>query len=875
MTQLDSRGPDDLLPEGVTDEWVGQALGYLSGEMAAADERAAFEAAVAADPRLRDALDELRAVHEATATAGDAAGAAGAGRDLWPALREQIAAEQASEQQFAQAVRIAVGEASSSFDSPALPADAAAVLDAAAAADFAQPGDAVWAAVRRAVDDEPLVAEALRGEAAHANPLQADVNAIVAATNDAGLLAPSRDLWAGMRERLAAEDRFAADVRAQLDGHATAADSDLAALFDAADAAGLLAPSRDLWADMHNHIANDHTFVEAIHAHVGERGKPVSATTSSSADAQHAGFVLDAAASAGLHAPSRDLWPTVRDRAIATQMQAVAAASTARAPQPMVMARILRLVPIAAGVAAAATLLLALLPGLLGPGSGGGTNTNAGTALVNHDANKHSNGNGNINEHVAPPNNAVVEANTNSHHSTPDLDLPLPTYLVGNNYADVASTIAAPTISGVALTSLDPAPEIVFCSLEQRDFIQVPFDLPRDLRKRLLDRNERYTELDFRLWRSNSRVVAIRGPNQTLELDFNFDANDGPEAVAASGHTVAFPVRSGRHQLIYPVRFEFDSSTDEWYGTPCTAMVALRSVGGRTPVLIDGNLNGRFDDFGVDFIAMHGEEMAVTLTRVVRIGDELYDIALNCSGTVATFTTYTGPVGRVLVNTNYRRGAELELLRLQRRDADNEIDSEVLLTSADVGREVRVPAGKWELVDGHVREIGGSDGMRVSFTPCRRRLELASTEVLDASPQVLAPWPDKAVLVNCPAHGPTGELTLGGPLRLVVEMPEPYFSQPRLEISLDHLFLIGAAGERYSSEVMQPTAMLMVMLAVDQKPLWLPHYMARLDDAWEPPALVMDIPRGINNLSMALRISESALSVFLSGDEVMITVRVY
>ena len=144
-------------------------------------------------------------------------------------------------------------------------------------------------------------------------------------------------------------------------------------------------------------------------------------------------------------------------------------------------------------------------------------------------------------------------------------------------------------------------------------------------------------------------------------------------------------------------------------------------VAGTLVHVFDQNGNGRYDEFGVDAIAIGKSKVASLLSRVVRLKGELYEFDLSSDGTSATFQPFAGPTGTLDVVSGFRGRAKLTAAVFRSGDYSFELAGE---------REgLRVPVGEYRFVYGRVERGSASASMRAG-----RMGSVTVTAVFDGRP---------------------------------------------------------------------------------------------------------------------------------------------
>ncbi len=140
-----------------------------------------------------------------------------------------------------------------------------------------------------------------------------------------------------------------------------------------------------------------------------------------------------------------------------------------------------------------------------------------------------------------------------------------------------------------------------------------------------------------------------------------------------------------------------------WHAMPGGAMVG--KVRGQQVRLIDQNLNGRFDDYGVDAMIVGRGKHASFLSRVINVRGDLVSIAVAPDGTSVTWEPYQGERGTLDFGTSFASKGKLLGAVV--------VESSKQLSYTLTSRAMTVPAGNYQLHQGRI----GLGRNVVSFGP--------------------------------------------------------------------------------------------------------------------------------------------------------------
>lgn len=208
----------------------------------------------------------------------------------------------------------------------------------------------------------------------------------------------------------------------------------------------------------------------------------------------------------------------------------------------------------------------------------------------------------------------------------------------------------------------------------------------------------------------------------------------------------------------FAVRAKLDG---RWLAAPGGAMMGAL---GKTPVMfIDQNGNGRFDDIGADAIVVGRSKVASYLSEVVSIDGKLMNLAVAADGSAATFTPYTGAVGKLDLGSAFDSKAKLRALVLNSTDGRYSFE-----LSAAVGAKgaLDVPTGSYRIHSGQL-VLGKSTAT------------IGAGRAADLEVQA----------------GTTASLAWGGPIQAEIDYA---YNGSELVIAPEDITYFGRAGEAYT-----------------------------------------------------------------------------
>lgn len=133
-------------------------------------------------------------------------------------------------------------------------------------------------------------------------------------------------------------------------------------------------------------------------------------------------------------------------------------------------------------------------------------------------------------------------------------------------------------------------------------------------------------------------------------------------------------------------------------------------VGGQLIKLIDMNLNGRYDDFGVDAMVLGKTDAASLLSKVVNLGGKLFEFSASSDGSSVTAKPWEGQAGTLNLKKSWKSdGTNLESVVVASSNGDWSFE----LSDARSG--MTVPAGEYSLVYGFAKK--GAETVKIKAGP--------------------------------------------------------------------------------------------------------------------------------------------------------------
>ncbi len=124
-------------------------------------------------------------------------------------------------------------------------------------------------------------------------------------------------------------------------------------------------------------------------------------------------------------------------------------------------------------------------------------------------------------------------------------------------------------------------------------------------------------------------------------------------------------------------------------------------MAGKPIRLIDGNGNGRYDDYGIDFLSVGESDVATYLSRIVSLRGKLYRLDVDPSGRTLRYSSDQGPFGVLDLTTKWQGPATLETAVVLEQRGQLSFD----VAAARGG--LRVPVGRYVLARGRLTRGDG------------------------------------------------------------------------------------------------------------------------------------------------------------------------
>jgi hypothetical protein len=133
-------------------------------------------------------------------------------------------------------------------------------------------------------------------------------------------------------------------------------------------------------------------------------------------------------------------------------------------------------------------------------------------------------------------------------------------------------------------------------------------------------------------------------------------------------------------------------------------------VAGQEVKLIDMNLNGRYDDYGVDAMVVGRTDAASLLSKVANLGGKLFEIASASDGSSVTAKEWEGESGLLNLRKSWKsEGTDLQSVVVSSSNGDMSFE----LSDAKSG--LKLPVGEYNLVYGFAKK--GAETVKMKAGP--------------------------------------------------------------------------------------------------------------------------------------------------------------
>ena len=186
-----------------------------------------------------------------------------------------------------------------------------------------------------------------------------------------------------------------------------------------------------------------------------------------------------------------------------------------------------------------------------------------------------------------------------------------------------------------------------------------------------------------------------------LRVDTNADGRLDKDVKGQSGFLTLSAKDNAGNPFRYSIRFK-NVAAGKWEWATGSSMTG--KIDGTLVHVFDQDGNGRYDDYGVDAIAVGSANCAALLSKVVSIDGDLFDFEIQPDGTSAKTSAYDGPTGVLSVEQDYEAKGKLTAAVFRSGDLSFQV--------AGKKKGVTVPVGRYDFVSGRVERGSASASMR-------------------------------------------------------------------------------------------------------------------------------------------------------------------
>lgn len=195
-------------------------------------------------------------------------------------------------------------------------------------------------------------------------------------------------------------------------------------------------------------------------------------------------------------------------------------------------------------------------------------------------------------------------------------------------------------------------------------------------------------------------ATETQGP-QKLRIDTNADGHFDNDVKGQGGFVTLRGKTDAGVKVRYSVRFR-NVAAGKWEWATGSSMSG--KVAGTVVHIFDQDGNGRYDDYGVDAIAIGTSKYACLLSKVVAVDGDLHEFGVSADGAKATFSAYEGATGLLDLSSEYDARGKLTAAVIRSGDLSFQV--------AGNKKGLKVPVGRYELVSGRVERGSASASIR-------------------------------------------------------------------------------------------------------------------------------------------------------------------
>ena len=186
-----------------------------------------------------------------------------------------------------------------------------------------------------------------------------------------------------------------------------------------------------------------------------------------------------------------------------------------------------------------------------------------------------------------------------------------------------------------------------------------------------------------------------------LRVDTNADGRLDKDVKGQDGFLTLSATTDDGEPFRYSIRFK-NVAAGKWEWATGSSMSG--KVDGTLVHVFDQDGNGRYDDYGVDAIAIGSSTSAALLSKVVAVDGELFSFSIAPDGTSVRTSSYDGPTGLLSVEQDYEARGKLTAAVFRSGDLSFQV--------AGHKKGLTVPVGRYDFVSGRVERGSASASIR-------------------------------------------------------------------------------------------------------------------------------------------------------------------
>ncbi len=227
-----------------------------------------------------------------------------------------------------------------------------------------------------------------------------------------------------------------------------------------------------------------------------------------------------------------------------------------------------------------------------------------------------------------------------------------------------------------------------------------------------------YKDIVFDFPTADGGFVVKLGKKNDIYVDFNRDGKFEKHITKTTTKTLKLNYKQF-NRIRYDIKFSFDELTKLWVIQPAGGQTSKKPIFKQCRILlIDANLNGKYNDVGKDIVIFTNTESAQILSEVNYISNEWVKIVPNESGTKINVAKNIKLkyFGYFNIIRNYAKDVKLQKLTITGRKAT------ITLTGKQLANKVKLPIGYYYIVDGIVGnnkkivEFVGNSNFRIGIS---------------------------------------------------------------------------------------------------------------------------------------------------------------